>query len=163
LSRGKIHRSDVSISKAWGQAFLLLTVHRFPKDLPEKFLRSCYSATLYTVSEYDSEPDESKSGSDETVVTPMDEEGTSHFPPGKEEFVFDWVRWGASHSHECVVPTAPKVSREQGTKLVTTPPWRVPGGMWSRREDRAAFRETTKGNPEFTTGDGGVLILLTRH
>ncbi|KAJ7829425.1 hypothetical protein B0H14DRAFT_3717524 [Mycena olivaceomarginata] len=129
-----IQHFDISISKPWRWAFLLLTAHWYPSaNLPEDFLRSCYPATLYTLSESDSEPEagglESKSGSDETVVTPMDEDVPGHFPPDKEEFVSDWVRWDASHSHECVVPTAPTVSRDQGKKLLHTllagPRWNV--------------------------------------
>jgi hypothetical protein len=133
-SQLSIRQSGVSISKPWRGDLLSLAVHWYPSaNLPEDFLRSCYPATLYTLSESDSELEagglESKSGSDETVVTPMDEDVPGHFPPDKEEFVSDWVRWDASHSHECVVPTAPTVSRDQGKKLLHTllagPRWNV--------------------------------------
>ncbi|KAJ7359220.1 hypothetical protein DFH08DRAFT_845437 [Mycena albidolilacea] len=117
-SRMKIERFGVHISKTWNWVFTRLTLHWFPSaNLPEDFLRSCYPETLYTLSEHDSDPE---SGSDETVVTPREEDDLFHFPPDKEEFVSDWVRWDANHSHECGVPTAPTVSRDQGTKLLRT-------------------------------------------
>ncbi|KAJ6588841.1 hypothetical protein B0H19DRAFT_1367363 [Mycena capillaripes] len=108
-SRLKIQTFHASTSKTWHRIFGDLTMLWFDAVLPEEFLTSCYPETLISESDHGSQPEaqldtspESKSGSDETVATPADEEGPSPVPD-KDAFVHHWVREDASQPHERIV------------------------------------------------------------
>jgi hypothetical protein len=102
-SRPKIQRFHASASKTWHGLWGDITMQWSAFPLPEDFLLSCYPDTL--ISETADDEPESKSGSEETVVTPM-EEGSSPVPD-KESFVYDWVRRDASQPHERLVLGSP--------------------------------------------------------
>ncbi|KAJ7864027.1 hypothetical protein B0H13DRAFT_2069849 [Mycena leptocephala] len=102
-SRPKIQRFHASTSKTWHRLFGDITMQWCACPLPEEFLLSCYPDTLISET-VDDEP-KSKSGSEETVVTPM-EEGPSPVPD-KESFVYDWVRRDARQPHERLVLGSP--------------------------------------------------------
>ncbi|KAJ7224294.1 hypothetical protein GGX14DRAFT_694057, partial [Mycena pura] len=90
-SRRKIQRFHVTASKSWHRLFRGLTLHWSGSALPEEFLQSYHPECLISESGDGSEPDmplidpESKSGGDETIMTPKDEEELpSHAAPDKE-------------------------------------------------------------------------------
>jgi hypothetical protein len=104
---------DVSTSKTWRRLWGDLTMQWSDAPLPEDFLLSCYPDTLISETA-DDEPEpaahcganpDSKSGSEETVVTPI-EDGPSPVPD-KEAFVYDWVRRDARQPHERLVLSSP--------------------------------------------------------
>ncbi|KAF8205573.1 hypothetical protein K438DRAFT_1818049 [Mycena galopus ATCC 62051] len=94
-SQLRIQRSDISGSETWHRAFGGLTMHWIPGVIPEEFFFGGYPDNPVSVVDSDgSEPDalldgpQSKSGSDETIVIPTDEEGPSPVPY-KDAFVHD--------------------------------------------------------------------------
>ncbi|KAJ7033697.1 hypothetical protein C8F04DRAFT_614113 [Mycena alexandri] len=94
-SQLKIRSFRASASPTWNRLFSTITVPWCSSVLPEDFLLSCYPESLISESGDESEPDpelklHSKSGSDETVLTPVDE-GPSPVPE-KESFVKTWVK-----------------------------------------------------------------------
>ncbi|KAJ7778333.1 hypothetical protein B0H16DRAFT_1711841 [Mycena metata] len=94
-SQLKIQSFQASASQAWNQLFDNITVPWCSSVVPEDFLLSCYPESLISESGDESEPEpalelHSKSGSDETVMTPIDE-GPSPVPE-KESFVNTWVK-----------------------------------------------------------------------
>ncbi|KAJ6588842.1 hypothetical protein B0H19DRAFT_1101418 [Mycena capillaripes] len=107
-SRLKIQPFHASTSQGWHHLYRNLRVQWRASPLPEEFLTSCYPETLISESDHGSQPEaqpdsqESKSGSDETVATPADEEGPSPVLD-KDIFVHHWVREDASQPHERVV------------------------------------------------------------
>ncbi|KAF8205572.1 hypothetical protein K438DRAFT_1964006 [Mycena galopus ATCC 62051] len=113
-SRLKISRSLMPHSTTWQRAFGGLTMHWSPGVIPEEFFVVSYPKSLATVIDSDdgSEPDalldgpESKSGSDETIATPTDEEGPSPVPH-KDTFVHEWVERDAKRRRKDPVPSNP--------------------------------------------------------
>ncbi|KAJ7601189.1 hypothetical protein C8J56DRAFT_1157407 [Mycena floridula] len=101
-SRLRIRQNNPLFSETWHQLFgdIALQWHAFP--LPQDFLLSCYSCypdDFRSETAYESESDShssgdgSKSGSDETMVKPVEE---CLLPvPGKEELVYQWVQHDA--------------------------------------------------------------------
>ncbi|KAJ7601215.1 hypothetical protein C8J56DRAFT_912480 [Mycena floridula] len=111
----KIYPPAVSSSKTWCRMFNDLTYQWRPFPLPEEFLLSCYPDDFRSESAYESDTEahsggaESKSGSEETVIIPV-EEGPSPVP-GKEALVYQWVQHDAD----------PRLHRR--LKQVTPTPW----------------------------------------
>ncbi|KAF7361637.1 hypothetical protein MVEN_00507000 [Mycena venus] len=154
---------DASISEAWDRLFGDVTMFWFGGALPEDFLLSCYPETLISESEDGSEPaaplggHESKSGSDETIMTPIDEEGPSP-APDKEAFVFDWVRRDANRPHERLIvpplPPTPRGDRTRRVNLKDTPQWRTEtkrGKAHSERLFTPSTGQTTPSTPQATS------------
>ncbi|KAJ7747263.1 hypothetical protein B0H16DRAFT_1462095 [Mycena metata] len=99
-------RSSAPTSKAWKRLCGSVTSQWRAFPIPAKFLMSCYPESLVSESDDESEPHaQSKSGSEETVVTPM-HEGPSTVP-GKEAFVSAWVRNDAGQPRESLVLDVP--------------------------------------------------------
>ncbi|KAJ7747248.1 hypothetical protein B0H16DRAFT_1888779 [Mycena metata] len=106
LFYSRLHRYSAPTSEAWQLLCGSVTSQWRAFPLPEEFLMSCYPESLVSESDDESEPDgQSKSGSEETVVTPMDE-GPSPVP-GKEAFVSAWVRNDAGQPRESLVLDVP--------------------------------------------------------
>ncbi|KAJ7778334.1 hypothetical protein B0H16DRAFT_1878997 [Mycena metata] len=92
-SRLDIWSFQASAPRTWNKLFDTITVPWCSSVVPEDFLLSCYPESLISDSGDESEPElelRSKSGSDETVMTPIDE-GPSPVPE-KETFVNTWVK-----------------------------------------------------------------------
>ena len=158
-SQLKINR----LSIGWSRTFSEVKTLWFGGVLPDAFLLSSsgYPETLISESagsESDgSEPDvplhgpESKSGSDETLMTPADEE---EFPPpaapAKEAFVFDWVRRDAYRSRErLVVPPLPLTPPGDRTRRVNprdAPQWRTETKLGKAHSNRLFAGKTTSAN-----------------
>ncbi|KAJ7212175.1 hypothetical protein GGX14DRAFT_519752 [Mycena pura] len=130
-----IEPRDPQFSEAWDRFFGDITT-LWGGALPEDFLLSSsgYPQTLISESGDGSEPDvpligpESKSNSDETILTPVDEEElASPAAPDKEAFVFDWVRRDATLRHERLIvlplPPTPRGDRTRRVNTRDTPQW----------------------------------------
>ncbi|KAJ7228244.1 hypothetical protein GGX14DRAFT_611921 [Mycena pura] len=158
-SQQKINR----LSNGWSRTYSEVKTLWFGGVLPDAFLLSSsgYPETLISESagsESDgSEPDvplngpESKSGSDETLMTPVDEE---EFPspaaPDKGTFVFDWVRRDANRSRERLIvpplPPTPRGDRTRRVNLKDTPQWCTETKRGKAHSRRLFAGKTTSAN-----------------
>ncbi|KAK7005772.1 hypothetical protein R3P38DRAFT_2556582 [Favolaschia claudopus] len=126
--------SSFQPSLVWTDHLARLTIHWHRKNLPDEFLLSCYPETLVsesaaaeTMSETDF--DVSKAGSEETVVTPLDEYPSPVL--GKYTLVSAWVQQESQQPHDRVVPVniippTPRGDRTRGIGAYKRPPqWRL--------------------------------------
>ncbi|KAK7000684.1 hypothetical protein R3P38DRAFT_3218363 [Favolaschia claudopus] len=144
-------------TRGWQAACVNLTVHWQPGELPEDFLLSCYPETLVTKSD-DETPTEidfsgSKSGSDETIVTPEDDDGPLFFPD-KKLYIHEWVESDARQSWDPVprniIPPTPRRDRTRDVSEASQKraQWRVESKRGLRYFERhfpkaaARFRAT---------------------
>ncbi|KAJ7185578.1 hypothetical protein C8R46DRAFT_1061043 [Mycena filopes] len=112
-SQMKIRSCHASTSPRWHRLFRQITLEWFSDELPDDFLLSSYPESLVSDAESETQVD-SKSGSHDTVVTPMDEDSSS--VPDKEAFVDGWLRDDIGQPQENLVwsgtpspwPSAPR-------------------------------------------------------
>ncbi|KAF8205574.1 hypothetical protein K438DRAFT_1756942 [Mycena galopus ATCC 62051] len=168
-SRLKMSRSLMPHSTTWQDVFGNLTLHWTTGVIPEEFFVVSYPESLATVVDPDdgSEPDalldgpESKSGSDETIMTPTDEEGPSPVPH-KDAFVHEWVERDAKRRRKDPVPSNPPpppaprtalrrdVTRRLPKTVRAAPQWREES---QRGKDVTAHTRNRGGDcPEFSSG-----------
>ncbi|KAF7361638.1 hypothetical protein MVEN_00507100 [Mycena venus] len=146
-------------SKGWSRIFADVTRLWFGGALPEDFLFSSsgYPETLVSESGDGSESDvplinpESKAGSDETIMTPIEEEFSSPAAPDKETFVFNWVRRDANRRHERLVvpplPPTPRGDRTRRVNLKDTPRWRTETQRGKKHSERLLTLYTGQTTP----------------
>ncbi|KAK7000683.1 hypothetical protein R3P38DRAFT_3054737 [Favolaschia claudopus] len=132
---------SVAPSAAWRRAFMKLTMHWCHDSPPEEFLLTSYPVSFYSESEDETEIvfGASKSGSDETITTPLDTEGDedSYFFPDKVVVPGDFI------------PPTPRGDRTRAiTACKKLPQWRVESRRGLRYFERhfpaaaAQFRAT---------------------
>ncbi|KAJ7601214.1 hypothetical protein C8J56DRAFT_1157430 [Mycena floridula] len=94
-----IRRNNPLFPDSWHRLFSRIILQWRPFPLPQDFLLSCYSCypdDFRSETAYESEPDshsggdESKSGTDETMVKPVEENPLPM--PDKEELIYQWVQ-----------------------------------------------------------------------
>ncbi|KAJ7575081.1 hypothetical protein C8J56DRAFT_458928 [Mycena floridula] len=114
----RISQNNPLFSETWRRSFGAMVLQWRPFPLPQDFLLSCYSCypdDFRSETAYESEPDshsggdESKSGTDETMVKPVEENPLPM--PDKEELVYRWVQHDAD----------PRLHQRLGK--VNTTPW----------------------------------------